>query len=256
MVLCFLLKIKASEKVKKQRLDKFISNQLNISRSAVRTGIRRGNARVNGGTVRDTAYIIDADSDVIDYEGITVGYKEYVYILMNKPAGVLSASTDKSRKTVIDLVPDSMKRQGLFPVGRLDKDTTGLLLITDDGVFAHNCIAPKKSISKSYIAELDGEINDDMIKSFRDGVTLADGTVCKSAELERVGTNTARIIITEGKYHQIKRMFGTQNLGVNKLHREAIGRLRLPEDLKFGECIELDKKELENAVLFINCLKN
>ena len=212
--------------MKKQRLDKFISNQLIVSRSVVRTGIHRGYATVNDTVIRDIAFQIDTDVDKITYNGQTVGYKEYVYILMNKPKGVLSASTDKSRKTVVDLVPENIKRQDLFPVGRLDKDTTGLLLITDDGVFAHNCISPKKAISKSYIATLDGNINDDMIQSFKDGVILADGTKCKPAVLEYVNENVVRIIITEGKYHQIKRMFGTVGLGVNDLHRGRAWKAR------------------------------
>ncbi len=236
--------------MKKQRLDKFISNQLILSRSVVRTGIHKGRATVNGDVVRDIAFSIDAQNDVVIYNGERVGYKEYVYILMNKPAGILSASNDKSRKTVVDLVPENLKRQGLFPVGRLDKDTTGLLLITDDGVFAHNCISPKKTIPKSYIAELDGDVTDDMIETFKDGVTLADGTVCRPALLEKICHNTARIIITEGKYHQIKRMFGVVGLGVNGLHREAIGGLALPATLSVGECIEMTKETLENSILY------
>lgn len=237
--------------MKKQRLDKFISNQLLLSRSVVRTGILRGMACVNGVVVRNAGEIIDADMDQIVYSGNLIGYKEYIYILMNKPKGVLSAATDKTRQTVVDLVPLDIRRQGLFPVGRLDKDTTGLLLITDDGVFAHNCISPKKAISKSYIAKLDCDINDDMIRAFKAGVVLADGTVCKSAILEKIKQNTARIIITEGKYHQIKRMFGTVGLGVNNLHRESIGGLVLPSNLKPGECIEMTKEQLENSI-FIN----
>ena len=236
--------------MKKQRLDKFISNQLLLSRSIVRTGILKGRATVNGVVVRNAGEIIDADSDCVTYEGNAVVYKEYVYILMNKPKGVLSASTDKSRKTVVDLVPQSIRRQGLFPVGRLDKDTTGLLLITDDGVFAHNCISPKKEISKSYVVALDGDINDGMIKVFKEGVVLADGTVCKSAKLERISENVARIIITEGKYHQIKRMFGTVGLGVNDLRRESIGGLTIPDTLKEGECIEMTKEQLENSIFY------
>lgn len=236
--------------MKKQRLDKFISNQLLLSRSIVRTGILKGRATVNGVVVRNAGEIIDADSDQVTYEGNTVGYKEYVYILMNKPKGILSAATDKSRKTVVDLVPQHIRRQGLFPVGRLDKDTTGLLLITDDGIFAHNCISPKKAISKSYIVTLDGDINEDMIKAFKEGVVLADGAVCKPAKLERISQNVARIIITEGKYHQIKRMFGTVGLGVNDLRRESIGGLTLPAMLKEGECIEMTKEQLENSIFY------
>ncbi len=238
--------------MKKQRLDKFISNQLLLSRSIVRTGIHKGKASVNGTVVRDMAFAVDVQNDSVIYDGKCVGYKEYVYILLNKPKGILSAATDKTRKTVVDLVPEQLKRQGLFPVGRLDKDTTGLLIITDDGIFAHNCISPKKAISKSYIASLDGDITDDMVKCFADGVTLADGTVCKSAKLERIGVNIARIIITEGKYHQIKRMFGTVGLGVDSLHRESIGGLTLPDGLKEGECVEMTKEALETAILLKN----
>jgi len=232
----------------RQRLDKFISNQLIVSRSVVRQGIQRGEATVNGMLVRDSGTLIDVDNDIIAYKGNIINYKEYVYILMNKPQGVLSAATDKMCKTVVDLVPDHLKRQGIVPVGRLDKDTTGLLIITDDGVFAHNCISPKKEISKSYIAYLDGDINEDMIIKFQNGVVLADGTVCRSAILERMDKNIARITITEGKYHQVKRMFGTVGLGVNGLHRESIGGLYLPNTLKFGECVEMTKQQLEDCI--------
>lgn len=234
--------------MKKQRLDRFISNQLIISRSIVRTTIQKGKATVNGITVRDAGTLIDINVDIITYDGKTIGYKEYVYILMNKPKGVLSAATDKTRKTVVDLVPEYLKRQDIAPVGRLDKDTTGLILITDDGVFAHECISPKKAISKSYIAILDGEINDEMIKEFKEGVILADGTPCRPAVLEYITKNTVRIIITEGKYHQIKRMFGTVGLGVNALHREAIGNLTVPQGLKEGECVEMTKEQLINGI--------
>ena len=234
--------------MKKQRLDKFIANQLIIPRSVVRKGIYRGLATVNDTVVRDIAFSIDSENDSIAYDGTKIGYKEYVYILMNKPKGVLSAATDKSRQTVVDLVPEHLKRQDIAPVGRLDKNTTGLLLITDDGVFAHNCISPKKEISKSYIVTLDGDINDEMIQKFKTGITLVDGTVCKSAILERIDKNIARVIISEGKYHQVKRMFGIVGLGVNELHREAIGGLCLPNDLKSGECIEMTKEYLESVI--------
>ncbi len=233
--------------MKKQRLDKFIANQLILSRSVVRNAIQKGKVKINGITVRDSGTII-TESDNVTFEEKSVTYKEHIYVIMNKPMGILSASNDKSRKTVVDLVPSNLKRQGMFPVGRLDKDTTGLLIITDDGEFAHNCISPKKEISKSYIATLDGNITDNMLKTFADGVVLADGTLCKSAVLEKVDTNIARIIITEGKYHQIKRMFGTVGLGVNQLHRESIGNLTLPPELLQGECVEIDAQTLKNSI--------
>ena len=229
--------------MKKQRLDKFISNQLIISRSIVRKGIFKGLAEVNGSVVRDISFSIDSENDIIVYDGQKIGYKEYVYILMNKPQGVLSAATDKSRETVVDLVPQHIKRQDLFPVGRLDKDTTGLLLITDDGVFAHNCISPKKAISKSYIATLDGDIDDQMIQSFKNGVILADGTKCKGAVLERIEENIARIIITEGKYHQIKRMFQAVCNKITYLERITFAEIPLDPSLARGEWRELTAQE-------------
>ncbi len=221
------------------RLDKFLSNQLNISRSVIKNQIRKGSAEVNGRKICDPSVIIDADSDKVFYDGKEVSYKKYIYIMMNKPAGILSATEDKSKKTVIDIIPEDLKRKKLFPVGRLDKDTTGLLIITDDGEFSHKCISPDKNVKKVYTALLDGEITDSMIEEFKKGPVLADGTKCKPAILKSLGNKTARITITEGKYHQIKRMFKTVGLGVEKLHRNSIGELKLPDNLGLGECVEL-----------------
>lgn len=226
-----------------QRLDKIIASQLNLSRREVKAAIRKGLAEVNGTAVRDPGAGVDPETDRIFFNGQAVSYQQYIYILMNKPKGVLSASRDRSRKTAVDLVPDSLKRNGLFPVGRLDRDTTGLLLITNDGNFAHNAISPRKNIVKSYFAELDGAVTQEMVRKFADGVVLADGSVCREARLTPLPGNTAEIRITEGKYHQIKRMFGTVGLGVNGLKRIAVGGLFLPEDLAEGECRELKEEE-------------
>jgi len=233
-----------------QRLDKIISSQFNISRSIARTEIRRGKVSVGGQVIRDFSQQFDPENLEITYLGQPLDYKKNIYIIMNKPRGVLSASTDKSRETVVDLVKEDLKRNNLFPVGRLDKDTTGLLLITDDGDFAHRVISPKKNITKTYLAELDGKVTEEMIKIFAQGVTLADGTVCRKAELTALQDNNAIIKITEGKYHQIKRMFGTVGLGVNSLHRMALGSLYLPKDLNYGDSRELTKAELE--AIFVN----
>lgn len=226
-----------------QRIDKIISSQFNISRSQARKEIRWGKVSVDGKCVRDPSLSIDAQKASIEYRGQALLYKEYIYIMMNKPKGVLSASEDKSRQTVVDLVPPQLKRAGLFPVGRLDRDTTGLLLITDDGDFSHKVISPKKNITKTYIATLDGNVSDEICKQFKDGVVLADGTKCRPAQLRYIGECKAEIKISEGKYHQIKRMFGIVNLGVNKLQRVAIGNLYLPENLSEGECIELTEAD-------------
>ncbi len=228
------------------RLDKFISSQLNISRKDARAAILRGRAAVDGTTVRAADFKIDENADSVTFDGQALSYKKHIYIIMNKPRGVLSASDDKRQPTVIDIIPEKLRRNGLFPVGRLDKDTTGLLIITDDGDFAHRVLSPKKEIFKTYIAVLDGETTPDMPEKFLNGIVLADGTKCRRAFLRRVDKNTAEIKICEGKFHQIKRMFGTVGLGVNALERTAVGNFYLPEDLPQGACSETDSEALES----------
>lgn len=228
------------------RLDKFISSQLNISRKDARAAILRGRAAVDGTTVRAADFKIDENADSVTFDGQALSYKKHIYIIMNKPRGVLSASDDKRQPTVIDIIPEKLRRNGLFPVGRLDKDTTGLLIITDDGDFAHRVLSPKKEIFKTYIAVLDGEITPGMPEKFLSGIVLADGTKCRRAFLRRVDKNTAEIKICEGKFHQIKRMFGTVGLGVNALERTAVGNFYLPEDLPQGACSETDSEALES----------
>lgn len=228
-----------------ERLDKIISSQLNISRKEARAGIRGGAALVNGAAVKIADYRLDPERDSVVYNGSEVIYKKYIYIVMNKPKGVISASEDNSRKTVIDLLPDRLKRRGLFPVGRLDRDTTGLLIITDDGDFAHRVLSPAKQIYKTYIAELDGAVTGETLDFFSREITLRDGTVCRRAYLKRLGERRAEIRICEGKYHQIKRMFGEAGLGVTELERRAVGGYELPGFLARGECIEIKKNELE-----------
>lgn len=232
----------------KIRLDKFISNQLNIPRSMARTQIKRGKVTVDGEVIRDFAFSFEPELSKICYKNETVSYKEHLYLYINKPKGVISATEDKQKQTVIDLLPENLRRQGMAPVGRLDRDTTGLLLITDDGDFAHNVISPKKQIVKTYIAELDGDITDQIIESFKEGITLADGKKCLPAILSRICENTAEIKIYEGKYHQVKRMFGVVGLGVNELKRVSIGSFSLPEDINPGECRELTEENI--ALIF------
>lgn len=233
-----------------QRLDKLISSQLNISRSNTRTSIRKGFAKVDGQVVKDPAFSVDPLVSQVIFDGQVVEYKKHIYIVMNKPKGVLSATEDKTKPTVIDLVPEKLKRNGLFPAGRLDKDTTGLIIITDDGDFAHKIMSPNKNVYKTYIALLDGPVSKEIENQFSSGITLADGTVCRNAYLKSLGNNYAEIRICEGKYHQIKRMFGVVGLGVNQLKRTAIGKYSLPEDLAEGNCIEVEKSQLEP--LFVN----
>lgn len=232
----------------KERFDKIIASQFNISRKEARITIRQGKGSVDGQVLKDPSALISPETQKIEYEDRVLQYKKYIYLLMNKPKGVISAGNDKNCKTVIDIVPEKFSRNGLFPVGRLDKNTTGLLVITDDGDFAHKAISPNKNIFKTYVAELDGAVTEDMVEAFEKGIILADGTVCKKAFLKPISENKAEIKICEGKYHQIKRMFGTVGLGVNELSRIAMGELFLPRDMAEGECIELSNKQI--ALIF------
>lgn len=233
-----------------QRLDKIISSQFNMSRSIARKVIRYGRVTVDEKVIYDPAFGVDPNKNHIEFRGQAMVFKEHIYILLNKPKGVLSASEDKTRETVVDLVPAELKRNGLFPVGRLDRDTTGLLIITDDGDFAHKVLSPKKNIFKTYKVTLDGDINEDIIRKFEKGVVLADGTQCRPAVLRELEKGVAEIKISEGRYHQIKRMFGTVDLGVNELERTSLGGLQLPKNLDYGQCRELSKEELDS--IFVN----
>ena len=224
------------------RLDRYIANQTGLSRNESKEMLKSLRVTVNGKMEKNYDAKINTETDVVCLDGNKISYSEFVYILMNKPKGVLTATEDKNQKTVLDLVPADYKRKNLAPVGRLDKDTTGLLLITDDGVFAHYVISPKSNVEKEYIATLDGDVTDDMVNAFKNGVTLADGSVCKPAKLKRISPSVASVVIDEGKYHQIKRMFGTVSLGVNELKRVRIGTLYLPKELEEGSCVLLEGK--------------
>ncbi len=229
-----------------ERLDKIVSKAGAVSRSDARGLILRGLVTVDGAVIRDIGFKVDEKDCKITLDGKPLNFKEYIYIIMNKPKGVLSASEDKKAETVIDLLPDEFKRRNLFPVGRLDKNTTGLLLITDDGDFAHKLLSPSKKVPKEYIATLDGEINGEVVDGFLRGVTLKDGTKLSSAKVEKLSNPfEAKVTITEGKYHQIKRMFGLYDLGVNELKRISFAGLFLPKDLREGEFRELSNQEMQ-----------
>ncbi len=230
------------------RIDKMLSNVTNISRSEIKRFIKRGEVTVNGRVVKTADERIDPESSDVKLKGQTIGYNEFVYIMLNKPKGILSASNDKNRKTVVDLVPENLKRQKLFPVGRLDKDTTGLIIITNDGEYAHKIISPKNKTGKVYIATLDGALKEDLISEFKKGVVLADGTKCRPASLEILESNIARLTLFDGKYHEVKRMFGVFGLGVNELHRYAIGDLTLPDTLQSGECLLMSAEDVEKTL--------
>lgn len=228
-----------------ERLDKIIAGATGESRKTARGMILRGRVSVNGKVSGDIGLKVDVNKDCILLDGQPINYKKFVYIMINKPEGVLSASDDKSRTTVVDLVRERYPREGLFPVGRLDKNTTGLLIVTDDGDFGHKVISPKSNIEKEYIVGLDKPISDNDIEMLEKGVTLVDGTICRPAKVTLLDSReTVSMVITEGKYHEIKRMLGTVDIGVNTLKRVRIGQLRLDDNLHKGEYRELTAEEL------------
>lgn len=234
------------------RLDRALASQGTKSRSEVKKLIKSGRVTVNGAVIKTAEMKVDTEKDRVCINGEALNIKEHIYIMMNKPAGVVSATKDNTDKTVIDILPDNLKRKGLFPVGRLDKDTEGLLIITDDGDFAHRVLSPAKKVYKVYIAVLDGNINESDIKAFKDGIVFADGTKCKSAELEIISNKkpyTARVEICEGKFHQVKKMFKICGKNVLKLQRISIGNLTLDEKLHKGQAKKMDILDINNIFI-------
>ena len=234
------------------RLDKILVSQSIGSRKEVQKLIKSGAVCVNGEICRKIDFKADTQNDEITVNGQALNYQKYVYIMMNKPAGVVSATTDNHDKTVIDILPCEFKRKGLFPAGRLDKDTEGLLIITDDGDFAHKMLSPKKHVYKKYVAEVDADITEETIKRFEQGIIFADGTKCMPAKLELEKNSDKRrgiVTICEGKFHQVKKMFICCGINVVHLQRISIGNLYLDGKLPIGSCKMLTN--LDKELIFI-----
>ena len=231
-----------------ERLDKIIANSGTLSRKEVHRLIKAGSVSVNGITTKDRGFCIDPETALITINGQSVSLEKYVYIMLNKPEGVVSATKDPTEKTVVDLVPVEFKKKNLFPAGRLDRNTTGFVLITDNGDFAHKILSPKNHIEKTYEARLAEKIDDESLAKVAQGITLGDGTECLPAKvrvLEDGDNPLVEIKICEGKYHQIKRMFAAVGNAVIELKRVKMGELPLDEDLAPGECKVLSKEEVE-----------
>lgn len=227
------------------RLDKYLAETAQCTRSEAKTMLSKGRVTVNGAMCKKgDAQLKEGDSVAVD--GQPLSYQKFVYLMLNKPEGVVSASTDKRDTTVVDLVGDAYPRRELFPAGRLDKTSTGFVLLTDDGGFAHDILAPKRHVSKTYTVVIDTPLTDEMRKGFAEGVTLADGTALSPAEVEVLTPDglTVRVKLKQGVYHQIKRMFGMYGAGVNALHRDAIGGLALDPALEPGQWRELSDDEV------------
>ncbi len=214
-----------------------------MSRKDVKTAVSHGKVTVNGAVVKLSDHKV-SESDEIFLGGNKISKNKHIYIVLNKPQGYVSATEDESQHTVLELVPPELFRKGLFPAGRLDKDTTGLMIITDDGDFAHRILSPKKHVRKSYAVTLDIPVTAEMKEAFEKGVALSDG-VCKPAGLAFGGKYDCTVTLFEGRYHQIKRMFGCFGAKVTALKRISIGGFSLPENLPEGQCRELDESELD-----------
>ena len=227
-----------------ERIDKIIASQGTYSRSEVKKLIQQKKIKINGETITSPNIKIDADTAEITINNEPLKIKEHIYLMLNKPEGYVSATKDNKDKTVLDLIPEEYKNREIFPAGRLDKNTTGLMILTDDGQMAHNILAPKKHISKKYEVTIDIPVTEEMKKGFKEGIELIDGK-CKTSEMTITGEHTAEVILTEGRYHQIKRMFGCYGAKVTKLHRTQMGKLELPTNLAPGKARELTPEELE-----------
>lgn len=230
------------------RIDKYICDTINITRTQAKNKISSGNVLVDGEVIKSSSFQVDEKKSVVTVDGVTVAYNKYVYIMMNKPAGILSATKDNKGQTAIDLLAEKDKRHDLFIAGRLDRDTTGFLLITNDGDFAHSILSPKKHIYKTYLVTLEHNDFSGYKEAFADGVILEDGYKTKAAEFTPLGNCQCYLRISEGKFHQIKRMFLALGNKVIALSRVAMGDMALDNKLKSGEYRYLSVREVEKIM--------
>lgn len=228
-----------------ERLDKILSSTGRWSRKEVKELVRTGRVTVDGHPAQSPEDKADRDRSELRVDGERISAAQYTYLMLNKPAGLVSATEDPREKTVLSLLPGHLQKIGLFPAGRLDKDTVGLLLLTNDGPLAHKLLAPKSHVDKTYLVRVDGRFDDADREAFREGLTLADGYRCLPAELELLGGNEALVTLREGKYHQIKRMCAALGKPVVFLKRLTFGPLTLDEKLAPGEWRELTEGEIK-----------
>ncbi len=227
-----------------ERLDKRLASTGRWSRREVKELVRQGRVLVNGVPARRPEDKV-GEEDRLLVDGQEVDCAPFVYVMMHKPAGLLSATEDRNQKTVVDLLPEELKRRGLFPVGRLDKDTTGLLLLTDDGALAHDLLSPKKHVDKVYLAKVEGRVDSTDVSALAQGMVLGDGLHCLPAGLEPLEDGSSCLVtLREGKYHQVKRMLAARGKPVLALKRLSMGLLRLDEKLQPGQWRYLEMDEV------------
>lgn len=238
----------------KIRLDKYMTDILKSTRSQNRDIIKKGRVSVNDLTIQDVGFKVDISKDTVSLDGKILKYREFYYYMLNKPKGIICATKDETKKTVLDLVIKNKiecpKLSELFPVGRLDIDSVGLVLISNDGTLSHELLAPKKHIEKEYYVKLNSPLKDESVEIFKQGIDLGD-FITKPALLEILECrDTARVIISEGKFHQIKRMFKKIGYTVLYLKRTRIGRLKLDDSLSYGEIRELTEEEVKDLKVY------
>jgi len=226
------------------RLDRFLSNSGVGTRKEVKKLIREGRVTVNGVVVTSPSFKV-GELDAVEVEGRKITKPEKVYILFYKPAGYVTSTEDPHSETIMKFLPPL---KGLFPVGRLDKDAEGLLLVTTDGEFAHRVISPKRGVEKEYLVEVEGEITEEKLERLREGVLLKDGFLAKAKTVSWENKKSLRIVVTEGKYHQVKRMMAAVGLRTIKLKRIRIGGLVLPQDMSPGEFRFLSEEEVKRVL--------
>ena len=228
-----------------ERLDKFLCDSGAGTRSQVKLLLKAGRVTVDGRAEKDNGKKIDPARQVVTLDGNVLGGRRRIVVMLNKPAGFVTATEDPVERTVMELLPESMRHLDLKPVGRLDKATEGLLLFTNDGDLLHRLISPKKEVPKVYYAKHEGTASDEDVEAFRQGLTLRDGTVCLSAKLDPIGEGESLITVCEGKYHQVRRMMASRNMTVLYLERRQEGSLTLG-DLPRGSVRELTETEMES----------
>lgn len=225
------------------RLDKLVADCIGITRKDSKNLIKKGLVTVNGTVIKDVGFSAD-ETDALTVEGVSVEYKKFIYLMMNKPAGYLSATDDKRQETVLDLLPENFSRYDLFPAGRLDKDTEGFLLLTNDGQTAHNLLSPSKKVGKEYFARLEKPLSDFDKATIESGVDIG-GYTTKPAKIEKKSENECVITIVEGKFHQVKKMFEAVGNRVTYLKRISFASLPLDPNLQLGEYRFLTKEEVD-----------
>ena len=241
--------------MKKIRLDKILANSGFGSRKEVKSIIKSGAVLVSNEIVKDPGFLVDIDEEDLLVNGKRLQYKEFHYLMMNKPPGFISATWDRDSKTVIDLLREPYNKFGLFPVGRLDKDTEGLLLLTNDGQLAHKLLSPKKQVPKTYYAEVSGKVVEHDIVTFQQGIPLESDFTTLPAELDILAAgDISKVLVTiyEGKFHQVKRMFEAVGKSVLFLKRISMGNLKLDDNIPLGEYKELTEKEMESLRQYLS----